>query len=430
MGKILVCLLEDCLRIGLPAREELPPVRSIAEIRDRVQPDVSIVSVTASKAQPGRANVVVHAANRKDGKGTVSGLKDLRVFRNGQLVANTPIDRGLEDGDFQFNDIQLPQFAKAATFTAYAFNSERIKSTTAKKEYLYEPSTIARPHAYLLQIGVNQYRATGCELHGSVTDAEKLSEILTERLTSRGLDVKPMRLVSSDSESGATKEEIREALKGIAAAATPDDVFILSFSGHGYGDKDGQFYILPSDIPGSCSEVDRTLLKSAISAEELAEWLRPIDAGEMTFVLDSCDSASSVESNDFKPGPMGSRGLGQLAYDKRMRILAASQSNQFAHESEALHQGLLSYALAEEGLVEGKADWNPVDQKITMGEWLNYAADEVPRFRETGEVKTGRGLVPIGAPTQAVRSDQVPAVFDFSRKDTFILQQAGSEPSR
>jgi hypothetical protein len=113
-----------------------------------------------------------------------------------------------------------------------------------------------------------------------------------------------------------------------------------------------------------------------------------------------------------------------------MRILAASQSNQFAHESEALHQGLLSYALAEEGLVEGKADWNPADQKITMGEWLNYAADEVPRFRETGEVKTGRGLVPIGAPTPAVRSDQVPAVFDFSRKDTFVLQQAGSEPSR
>lgn len=324
-------------------------------------------------------------------------------------------------------NIELPTSTKTATFTAYAFSSERIKSTTAKKEYAYEPGATAKPHAYLLQIGVNHYQAKGCELHGSVTDAEKLSEILTQRLTQRGLDVKPVRLVSSDSESGATKQEIREALKAIAAAARPDDVFILSFSGHGYGDKSGQFYILPSDIQGSCLGVDDTLLKTAISADELAEWLRPIDAGEMTFVLDLCDSASSVESNDFKPGPMGSRGLGQLAYDNRMRILAASQSNQLAHESDSLHQGLLSYALAQEGLVEGNADWNPVDQEITLGEWLYYAADEVPQFREKGEVNTGKGLIPIGAPTPAVKPYQVPAVFDFSKKDTLVLQQAGSQ---
>jgi hypothetical protein len=124
---------------------------------------------------------------------------------------------------------------------------------------------------------------------------------------------------------------------------------------------------------------------------------------------------------------MGSRGLGQLAYDNRMRILAASQSNQLAHESDSLHQGFLSDALARKGLVEGKADWNPVDQKITVGEWLSYAADEVPQFREKSEVNTSRGLLPIGAPTPAVKPYQVPAVFDFSKKDTFVLQQAGSE---
>ena len=255
-----------------------------------------------------------------------------------------------------------------------------IKSATAQKGYAYEPGAAVKPHAYLLQIGVNHYQASGCELHGSATDAEKLSAILTERLTARGLDVRPVRLISTDTENGATKESIRNALHEFATVATPDDVFFLSFSGHGYGDKNGQFYILPSDVQGSCQGVDDAMLGSAISADELAEWLRPIDAGEMTFILDSCDSASSVEANDFKPGPMGSRGLGQLAYDKRMRILAASQSNQAARESDSLHQGLLSYALAQKGLVEGKADWKPVDQKITVGEWLNYAADAVPKF--------------------------------------------------
>lgn len=421
--------------------EDLPPVRSITAIKNRVQPEVKIVSVTPSSAHAERVDVVVRAASRKeekknangvvekgpDGKPMMqlSGLQDLRLFRNGQLAANTPLGHSLEDSEFSFNDIQLPTSTstKTVTFTAYAFNSERIKSPTASKEFTYEPGVQAKAHAYLLQIGVNHYQASGCELHGSATDAEELSKALSERLAKRGLDVKGVRLVSTDTESGATKDGIRDALKAIAAEATPDDVFFLSFSGHGYGDKSGQFYILPSDIQGSCSGVDKKLLDSAISADELAEWLRPIDAGEMTFVLDACDSASSVEANDFKPGPMGSSGLGQLAYDKRMRILAASQPNQAAHESDLLHQGLLSYVLTQEGLVEGKADWKPVDKKITVGEWLSYAADAVPKFDQAQTTNGNtKGITLEGIPALRARSGQIPAVFDFSKSDNFALQ--------
>jgi WD40 repeat protein len=402
--------------------EKLPPIRSIAEIENRVQPDITILSVKPSSAHSGHADVVVHATSHTSEKGQASGLQDLRLFRNGQLVGYR--EGLLKDGDFAFSDIQLPTSAKSVVFTAYAFNSERIKSATAEKDYVYESGPSAKPRAWLLQVGVNYYQASGCELHGSANDAEQLSKILSERLTTRGLDVKAVTLVSTDQLNNATKTKIRSELARIAAAATPDDVFFLSFSGHGYSNQQGKFYILPSDARGTCQGVDERMLRTAISADELTEWLRPIDAGEMTFILDSCDSASSVESNDFKPGPMGSRGLGQLAYDKRMRILAASQPSQAARESDTLHQGLLSYALTEEGLVEGKADWKPVDQKITVGEWLGYAADAVPKFIQSGEVKSARGFPAaiIGKPTSTVKSVQTPAVFDFSKKDEFILQ--------
>ena len=195
-------------------------------------------------------------------------------------------------------------------------------------------------------------------------------------------------LVSTTDAPGATKEQIRAALAAIAAQATPDDAFFLSFSGHGYSSPEGKFFILPSDIQGSCHNADVQLLHNSISSDELADWLRHIDAGEMTFILDSCYSAKSVEANDFKPGPMGSQGLGQLAYDKRMRILAASQSDAEALEDSKLQQGLLSYVLIKQGLEEGKSDWKPVDKQIAVGEWLTYAADQVPKFRETG---AGRG---------------------------------------
>jgi WD40 repeat protein len=400
--------------------ETLPPVRPISEIANRVQPDVDVVSITPSKRVAGRVDVVVHAASHTNEHGQSSGLRELKLFRSGQLVGYRRDD--LKDGDFTFAGIQLPASGKSVFFTAYAFNSAQIKSSTAQKDYTQKPVSAPKPRAWLVQIGVNHYNARSCELHGSANDAAAISNILSARLKSRGFEVHAVQLVSTGSENHATKEDIQRTLEAIAAQATPDDAFFLSFSGHGYGAPDGQFYILPSDIEGSCQDVNGQLLAKAISADELTEWLRPIDAGEMTFVLDSCDSASSVRSNGFKPGPMGSRGLGQLAYDKRMRILAASQPNQAARESNSLHQGLLSYALTQEGLVEDKADWRPVDQKITVGEWLSYAANAVPKYLEAGQVKTVRGFEAIGEPTPNPKAAQTPAVFDFSRTDTFVIQ--------
>src|SRR5213078_261829 len=114
------------------------------------------------------------------------------------------------------------------------------------------------------------------------------------------------------------------------------------------------------------------------SSEELSLWLRDVDAGEMVMIVDACHSAATVEQEWFKPGPMGSRGLGQLAYDKRMRVLAASQADDFALESGNLRHGLLTYALVKDGLDTKKADFRPKDGRVTLGEWLAYGAERVP----------------------------------------------------
>ncbi len=45
-----------------------------------------------------------------------------------------------------------------------------------------------------------------------------------------------------------------------------------------------------------------------------------------------------------------------------------------------------------------------MDGKIIVGEWLSYAANEVPQLLENGAVKTARGLVPIGEPVPSVKS--------------------------
>ena len=72
--------------------------------------------------------------------------------------------------------------------------------------------------------------------------------------------------------------------------------------------------------------------------------------------------------------------MGQLAYDKGMRILAASQADDVALESEKLKQGLLTYALVHDGLDAAQAVSPGAKGSITIDGWLQYGADRVPKL--------------------------------------------------
>jgi len=124
----------------------------------------------------------------------------------------------------------------------------------------------------------------------------------------------------------------------------------------------------------------------------------------------------------FKPGPMGDRGLGQLAYDKGMRILAATQADDVALESGSLGQGLLTYAL-KEGLTAGAgahmlADTDG-DGAVTMKEWLTYAETRVPGLYQdvlAGKIEKTRDSSPDpNLLEDTARHAQTPALFDFVR---------------
>jgi hypothetical protein len=147
-----------------------------------------------------------------------------------------------------------------------------------------------------------------------------------------------------------------------------------------------------------------------------------------------------VQGEGFKPGPMGSRGLGQLSYDKGMRILTSTEADDVALESGLIEQGLLPYALTRDGLEAARADFRPRDTRITVAEWLAYGVERVPALyaeveRKLAEMKAnapaaklagdegarvvvfpegGRGLK-VKVSGQSTRTQQ-PALFDFARR--------------
>lgn len=452
LPRLLKCTKEEnCDR-------EFKPVRDLSTL-NRTQPNIKIKRITPT-ASPGTVEVSAEVENviskfQKDslGRKLSSGVYDVRLFRDGQLVAHSTSDEKLQttfrayknfeeelavwreahkvnlvNGKKAFTfKVKLPkdQQNKQVEFSAYAFNDDRVKSDTVRTTYTIPPNTNLQSEprkAYVITFGVNKYDNPAWNLQFAGNDARAMGEVVSANLRQRRefAEVVEIALIA-DSETldnktiekrDATKGNIQTVLerlggktpaagrlkdleKAVGAKtlqkirpAQPDDMVLIAFSSHGYADKNGVFYIVPTDIgTESVKRVTPKMLSRSISSDELSLWLRDVDAGEMVMIVDACHAASAVEGSEFKPGPMGSRGLGQLAFDKGMRILAATQSDNVALENQVVRQGLLTYALVQDGIEARQADYKPKDRIINISEWLSYGVERVPKLYE--EVRAG-----------------------------------------
>jgi uncharacterized caspase-like protein len=167
--------------------------------------------------------------------------------------------------------------------------------------------------------------------------------------------------------------------------AQPEDAVLLYFSGHGTAQKD-RFYLIPHDLgyDGPRSQLDqsgmREILTHSVSDVELEEALRPLDVDQLLLVIDACNSGQALEAEEKRRGPMNAKGLAQLAYEKGMYVLTASQSVEVAFESEALKHSYLAYALVEEGIKSGEGDADK-NGELLLREWFDYATERVPRMK-------------------------------------------------
>ncbi len=461
------------------AREQLPEVRDVSDL-NRVQPLVKIRSIESIDTTDLVSVTIEVSGNshefQRNGESfkMETGVYDVRLFRDGQLVAQWPeqrddavlptiaksermLDRwrdatcvcepgGLTQETFA---VRVPhdRAVKEIEFAAYAFNHDRVKSETARAAYQVPNLPPVVPRAFLLTVGVNKFEKSNWNLNFAAADARLIEKTINPLLKAQGYKISSLRLVSDTTsqpdELAATKANLRLVLNRLAGLPvgedapeiirtlpqpTPDDLVLISFSSHGYTDpSDGVYYFFPTDL-GPDFELSRNqsgerfvptdLLARLVSSEEMSRWLRPIDVGTFVLIVDTCHGAATVDEPGFKPGPMGSRGLGQLAYDKGMRILSASQADDVALEVGKIKQGLLTYALICDGLEDEQAARDGV---ITIDDWLKYGERRVPTLYEEvlrGEVKSRavRDIRPI-APAHTVKSAvQSPTLFDFSRK--------------
>jgi WD40 repeat protein/uncharacterized caspase-like protein len=372
--------------------------RNIADI-DRRQPRVQLTVPPGPVAQ-GTVTVKVRVSEApSDGtRAGGSGARDVRLFRNGSLVRVWRGDVATGKGPREL-EATVTIVAGENRFTAYAFNRDNVKSADAVATVEGAAALKRGGTAWVLAVGVNRYANPGFDLRYAVADAEAFTAELTRAQGAVGGYERVQTAILRDGE--ATKANVLAALRRLAGResgaganlpaalaqfgpARPEDAVFIFFAGHGMADEP-RFYLVPHDIgyAGDPAKMDdkglKAMLAASISDLELEQVLEGVDAGRLVMVIDACHSGQALEAEEKRRGPMNSRGLAQLAYEKGMYVLTAAQGHQAALEFAAVGHGLLTHALVEEGLKAGAADRSPRDGQILVREWLDYASNAVPR---------------------------------------------------
>lgn len=364
-------LLSDVL-----AGKQPKPKNEITQI-DRRQPQVRLLVDATSNQQ--NISVKIEVSEAAAG----SGAQDVRLFRNGALfkIWRGDVLKGQRSAVLQ---TELPIIAGENRLTAYAFNRDNVKSLDANRFITGAEALRRRGTLRIVAIGINQYSNANYNLKFAAADARDFAEELRKRQTelNRFANVELITLYDDQ----ATKAGILATLEKLKTAQ-PEDAVIVYFAGHGLA-VEPRFYLIPHDLGYNGKREDLTqaalarVLKNSISDEDLIKQFEGVDAGQLLLVIDACNSGQALESDEARRGPMNSKGLAQLAYEKGIHVLTASQSYQAALENKELGHGYLTYALIESGLRNLEADNRPRNGQVVVREWLNYATDKVPRMQE------------------------------------------------
>lgn len=418
-----------------------PPLHSV----DRNLPAARVLTVEPRGSEPALVDVKVKVSypNSSHSDDAGHGIAEVQLFRDGRMVAVQRLSPPVKSAELTFASVRLPVLPVdgSVQFAVLAFNTDRVKGEAVLYEHSLKASgqvdTRRRSRrAFIIAIGIDTHADSRWNLSYAARDAALFAEQLPKYLAAPQFDELISKTIDAvgpydPANHGRIKERIREALRDLATgprAATPDDAVFIAFSGHGVRTNEAGLMLVMPDAPGtSNSPSEQIFRRRSISIDELADWLREIDAGGFTLILDACHTGAMVDAA-FLPAPLGERGFGQLAFDKGMRLLAASQADGLAVESLQLKHGLLTYALIFEGLLQRKAQWQQVDGRssVSVADWLRFGLRRVPKMERGKSAppqpradEKSRGLTgPSRAASTASRRSnlQYPVLFDFDRE--------------
>jgi WD40 repeat protein len=385
-----------------------PPARvALAQI-DRRLPALTISAAPGATNRTTSIHIDVREAPADRTHPRGSGVRDVRLFRNGALVHVWHGDIALDGkGHQSLAPVDVAVVSGDNIFSAYAFNRANIKSQDAEVFVTGSSSLNRQGTAWVVSIGIESYLPPGSRLNVAVDDAAEFGKKFVDAqralgkytpqlvsLTNRTAS-KSNIMLALDVLSGrrALPEDADPALKSLRRAE-PEDAVVIFFAGHGTADG-ARFYLMPQDVAfiGSRDELApsefRTMVSGSISDQDLSRAMESIDARDIVLLIDACRSGQVVAADDPRQGPLNSPGFAQLAYEKGMNILTAAQAFQPANEAPAV-AGARPHGLLTQALLDGLT--TPAPEGKSIRQWLDEAVAAVPRLHRAAQLAIERPI--------------------------------------
>jgi WD40 repeat protein len=196
------------------------------------------------------------------------------------------------------------------------------------------------PTLYVLAVGVAAYPGD-LKLNYSAQDAEAITRLFKEKSKPPFREVVPKLLTDRD----ATRAGILDGLDWLGRQMTQRDVGVVFFSGHGYRDEKGRFYLLPVDV-----NLDR-LLATGVANDDFRQALEAMP-GRVLVLLDACHAGAV---GDRRKGGVTDDLVRDLVRDGYgVVVMCSSMGRESSQESNEHRHGFFTQALLE-GL-GGKAE--------------------------------------------------------------------------
>jgi formylglycine-generating enzyme required for sulfatase activity len=245
----------------------------------------------------------------------------------------------------------------------------RLTSLVLAAACVLVPTATARsaePKKWALLVGVNDY-VQFRDLAYAGADASALGEALILS----GFDPERVFLLSDGAEEARYKpfkKNIEKQLEIVLKVAGPDDLVIVSFSGHGIH-VDGKSYFCPSEAD------DEDPAATMIAVDDIYKKFESCPAALKLMVVDACRDDPRPPSRKSATSEADLKNFGgslQKPPDGLV-VLSSCGPGQKSYEDEALGHGVFMHYVLQ-GLA-GEADGNG-NGTITLGELYDYASTQ------------------------------------------------------
>jgi WD40 repeat protein len=443
--------------------EKFKPIRPLADL-NRVQPGVMILKVEQG-ASPDIAKVIVEVSRaqgtiQRDAKEvlTETGVHDLRLYRNGQLVGQWP-----EAGEVTYKSlnttseeelrawrkateitldkngkatktftVRLPrrEDLKEVQLTAYAFNLDRVKSETARppQPYKVPPGLKSlKGRAYVTTVGVSGNEDMAWRLSFASEDAKLIQRTVGKKLNDSGRYEKVVPICLITTPPGSGDPEAQEVCRELIQPTKENIKTVLDILAGREVDP-ARLEQIPQVLRSELRRVrPEDLVLLSFSSHGVMDangefYLLPYDLGmdsagrvtpellkrsissqELSLWLAPVDAEQlmmvvdachSAAAVEAEGFKPGPMGNPGLGQLSYDKGMPILVASQASESAGALRYSLLTQALAQEGIEE---------KQLGLTEALRYAEQRVPKLSEE---KLGK---------EATKKIQEPKLFEFKR---------------